>query len=288
MPDSTAFVVSIPADVGAVEGGYTYLVTAGHCIPNEALFIRWNLKKGGINYQKIEQDWIHPKDKSVDVAVLPCDIPEDVEFRAIPSVMFASDPIIEEKGIGIGDDVIVTGLFTKRSGNSRNLPILRAGIISAMPGEPLGEPSKQYTAYLVEMRSTGGLSGSPVFVVKDFVPAGKTPNLGLQKFRTEFFLIGVIRGHWQQKNIVDTGQRRREEPLNMGIAGVTPFQECSKILNGEELVKKREKADREWKKQFAMTEDHARSSDEDHPPFTQADFEAALKKASRKIEPEKM
>src|SRR5207237_5806813 len=126
--------------------------------------------------------WEYSDDEGVDVAIVAFDPPDDAEFKAIPISMIADDAIIQEKRIGVADDMIVTALFTKRSGHARNIPVLRAGIISAMPGEPLtGLGGEEYQAYLLEMHSTGGLSGSPVFVVKNlFVdPHNKTPTLVL-------------------------------------------------------------------------------------------------------------
>jgi hypothetical protein len=170
--------------LGAVEGVYVYLVTAKHCVEKAtrygSLFVRLNMKSGPVQYQEIKTEWIYNDDEGSDVAVLP-----DTECMPIPVGMLATDEIIAEKRIGVGDDVVVTGLFTKRSGNAKNIPILRAGMISAMPGEHLiGEGAEEYQAYLIEMRSTGGLSGSPVFVVKSWFvdPKNKTPNLGLQRF----------------------------------------------------------------------------------------------------------
>ncbi len=44
------------------------------------------------------------------------------------------------------------------------MPIVRHGAIAAMPGEPLYDRKTglSFRGYLLEVRSTGGLSGSPV------------------------------------------------------------------------------------------------------------------------------
>jgi hypothetical protein len=69
--------------------------------------------------------------------------------------------------------------------------------------------------------------------------------------------------------------------VNMGIAIATPAQEIRKILFSEEWVNKRKQADAERaKSKPSITEDT-----EFKKVFTQEDFDTALKKASRKIEP---
>jgi hypothetical protein len=263
VPKASAFFVSVPAQIGgAVEGGYVYLVTAKHCVERAkrwgAMFVRLNTKSGGVYVQEIKSEWICLDEEGPDVAVLPFEPPADAEIRAVAIEMLATDEVIAQKRIGVGDDVVVTGLFTKRSGKARNIPILRAGMISAAPGEALtGSGGEEYQAYLIEMRSIGGLSGSPVFVVKRWFvdPNNKTPNLGLQRFSQVFFLIGLIRGHWEDEDIADIADDEDSgaKPFNMGIAVATPIQECLRILNGEELAKARRKADLEWSKKTVST-----------------------------------
>ena len=265
-PRGTAFFASVPIEQGPPNSGYTYLITAKHCIERArlyepSLFIRLNTKSGTTRHVEVTNaNWLYRDTEGTDVAVLPFDVASDIEFAAIPLEMMATDEIISEKQINAGDDVVITGLFTKHSGRSRNVPVLRAGIISAMPGEPLiGDDGNEYKAYLIEMRSTGGLSGSPVFVVKTWAdPKNKTKRLGLQLFSSVFYLVGLIRGHWNEKNsaadIADDDQEGAET-FNTGIAIATPSQECIHLLNEETLVKQRKQADLEWRKKNAPAED---------------------------------
>ena len=79
--------------------------------------------------------------------------------------MVATDKVINDNAIGVGDEVFLTGLFANHIGQQRNLPIIRVGNIALMPEEPVQHPSLgPIDAYLIEARSIGGLSGSPVFV----------------------------------------------------------------------------------------------------------------------------
>lgn len=261
----TAFFASVPADIGVAEGGHIYLITAKHCIEGaqrygNTLFARLNMENGPVRYAEIKQAWTYNDEDGSDVAAIQFDPPSNAEFRCIPIGMMATDQVLREKRVGAGDEVVVTGLFTKRKGEARNIPILRAGMISVMPGEPLvDDGGHEYLAYLIELRSTGGLSGSPVFVVNSRFadPTNRTPNLGLQLFSYVFLLLGIIRGHWEHKNsVTDIAEdmQNGSEPFNLGIAIATPSQECVKLLNREEFVKKRREADLLWRKENAPKE----------------------------------
>ncbi len=63
--------------------------------------------------------------------------------------------------------VFFVGLFAQDYGRQQNLPVARFGQISRMPIEPVtfkypGGVTTKALAYLVECRSWGGHSGSPV------------------------------------------------------------------------------------------------------------------------------
>ncbi len=236
---------------------FVYLITAKHCVEaaqreGQDLHIRVNLKAGGSEYLRIRGDWI--LSDTSDVGVIPIlELPDGSEVRTIGDQMAVTDETIRDKNIGIGDELLVVGLFTRHSGKQRNLPILRGGMISAMPSEPLsGQDGVPYYGYLAELRSIGGLSGSPVFVVKEnvAVPVASTPNLGipLRKTQTEFHFLGLVRGHWDETDsqLGDLDMPGGEKAVNMGIAIITPSQDCLAILAGEELTKQRRRMAKEW------------------------------------------
>jgi len=74
----------------------------------------------------------------------------------------ASDQIV----LGYGDDIFMVGRFITFDGKQRNTPVVRFGQISMLPAEPVEVDGgrAQEEVFLVECRSIGGLSGSPVFV----------------------------------------------------------------------------------------------------------------------------
>ena len=65
----------------------------------------------------------------------------------------------------MGDEVFVVGLFRHRHGTQRNIPIVRVGNLAALTEEKVATNDFGLVdAYLIEARSIGGLSGSPVFL----------------------------------------------------------------------------------------------------------------------------
>lgn len=244
-----------------VDADYGYLVTAKHCIEKakalgSPLYARINTTDGGCEFLQISGDWLYPQDEGTDVAVLPL-LPDTGRYfyRLIPNEMFATDEIIVQASIGVGEDLIITGLFSSHYGKRRNVPIVRLGTIAAMPDEPLEDRDTgfSYKAYLAEMRSIGGLSGSPVFTFFGSVRNSE----GSRVFSPpKLLLLGLIRGHWDVQEEKDAAFMLNEaRQVNQGIAIVTPAQEIEKIINGEYLVKARRRRDKEWQNENAPTLD---------------------------------
>jgi hypothetical protein len=84
----------------------------------------------------------------------------------VPTEVFLGEDAIRSYNVGIGDDLVIPGLFTARYGRERNVPILRSGTLASVADESLVDDATglPYRAYLAEMHSMGGLSGSPVYV----------------------------------------------------------------------------------------------------------------------------
>jgi hypothetical protein len=205
------------------------------------------------------------------------------DAKFVDYTMIATHDSLIEHYIGIGDDVVVAGLFTRRYGKKKNIPIVRMGNIAAMPDEPLPDSKTglSYHAYLLEARSIGGLSGSPVFA---FLSRTRPTIEGdIDNSKEYIYLIGIIRGHWdhEEEKLQTTVDYAKElDQVNMGIATATPAEELKKILFGDALMAGRKQNDQEILKKNEPKNDSAFPEQ----PFTQEDFEAALKKASRKID----
>jgi len=227
---------------------------------------------------KLIGEWESPKDEDVDVAVmsieppdgerffwddLPYDTPDKPDYGYLhievssPEMskrlnMFADQKVIESYGIGIGDDIRVVGLFSEHTGKERNVPVARRGIIAAMPDEPLeveiDGKKRRFNAYIVEVRSIGGLSGSPVFVMKEKMDYDYEFTRGqIPTSEYMFFLLGMVRGHWDyRKQYSLRGVTDKElDQVNMGMAYVTPIQDVIDVLYGENMREQRKKDDKE-------------------------------------------
>jgi len=188
----TAFFISIRSKTANLL--YPYLVTAKHCVvePMERgdLFVRLNTTDGASAFVQVKDGWLFPDDPSSDIAVLPFGIPSELqnrfEFRTVAEAMLATEAKLKEHEVGIGDEIVISGLFTRLAAKPRNIPIVRFGNISALPTQLSdSKTGLNYHAFLAEVRSIGGLSGSPVFVVigPGRVPPSKTMRLDRRYLR---------------------------------------------------------------------------------------------------------
>ena len=99
-----------------------------------------------------------------------------------------------------------------------------------LPEEPIPTQFGSMDVYLIEARSIGGLSGSPVFVVHYTSPS-----------KGQIYLLGLIHGHWDVAagSFIDATEPKhgKREYMNVGIAMVTPAQKLIETMQGAELVK---------------------------------------------------
>jgi hypothetical protein len=259
----TAFFVGVDSPASPETRGYVFVVTAKHIIRRaqalgEDVFLRLNMKDGTSRLIQISHDhWFYSEDETADVAIASFHFepPGAFDIVIFPSGGFATEEKIAEHEIGIGDDLYISGLFARHFGKERNLPIVRSGIIASMPHEPLldRDSGLHYDAYLAEVRSIGGLSGSPVFVV---LPIGRVRGENVSWGPRYTFLLGLIRGHWERPAETQDGWDPAElDTVNMGIAIVTPIQEVIKVLESEEVIAEMKKADDEHAKEDEPTED---------------------------------
>lgn len=251
----TAFFVGVQTqEIGA---SWVYIVTAKHVIAgilknsiDEKVLLRVNMKNGPSKFVETHSsDWkYHPGDSSVDVAVLDLALAVDlVDYLTIPIEIAATQRVVQEQAIGVGDDVFLTGLFVNHFGRARNLPIIRVGNIALMPEEPVDTRDLgPIAAYLVEARSIGGLSGSPVFVqlgntrIRGNIVSMGGPN--------RFYWLGLMHGHFDLKVKGDDTlieDALSDERVNMGIAIVVPVDKILEVINQEVFVEMREKVTKE-------------------------------------------
>jgi hypothetical protein len=236
------------------------------------VWLRANDRSGGsILLESKPSNWVdHPEDSSVDASVLPWAPPSDeFEYRSIPDNMTATPKVIKREGIGPGDEVFLTGLFVNHVGRNRNLPIVRMGNIALMPEERIATRHfGSIEAYLVEARSIGGLSGSPVFVhLTGTRPVGE----GFKISGTRFFWLGLMHGHWdlpvdQSSPVVAIADTPEKEAVNMGIAIVVPSTKIMEIVNQPVFRDHREQELKRRKESNLPTLDNADYDAEEEVP----------------------
>jgi len=305
----TGFIVTVP---GTEQNDFAFMVTARHVaehLQGKDFYIRVNRKNGGAIALRGLADnpwWYHPTERKFVDAAITLFAPErlaELDVERIPIGMFADRAVIAQYNLGVGDEVFITGLFTKVTETANNIPIVRTGTVAMMPDERIPFGDDLIEAYLVEARSIGGLSGSPVFVRETVrIPvhgdssgahAGTIIMVNNKPLRPvtwhgemhgvgRFYLFGSMIGHWEIPNGFTPSM---SEAVNMGIAPIVPAHKIREIILQPEVVDLMDKVNKEMrsKNQKGAKLDFAPSKKE---TFTQDDFEAVLKKASRKIAPE--
>ena len=163
-------------------------------------------------------------------------IPNTLDHLIFPLSLCVTESVLIDHAVGLGDEVFITGLFKHHSGVKRNIPIVRVGNLAALSEEKVF--TKKYgpmEAYLIEARSIGGLSGSPVFL-----------NLGLTRYIEKeikhaqggpiFFLLGLIHGHYDVINSSEDNEINLSEDaltndkVNSGIAIVVPMYKINEAI----------------------------------------------------------
>jgi len=296
----TGFFVDVASALPGLS--HKYLVTAKHVIEGakaqgySEFYVRLNMPDGTSATAAIPDVWIYPENPAVDIALVSVSFPlARPDYLSLPLTNFVTVDLIAEHGVGVGDDLFMIGLFSQRWGYQRNIPIVRTGIIAAMPDEPFPtEAGGLYDGYLVETRSIGGLSGSPVFLRVDAWRPDyrkRATKFDVSNLRWLTYLLGVVRGHWdleRQDEAVDVSleaklENEEMERLNTGIAVVTPIQEVQKILEGEELMKHRERGVKNLIGSREPTLDSkVPKKNSEELTFTRSDFQDVLKKVSKK------
>ncbi|MCZ7627379.1 MAG: serine protease [Candidatus Methylomirabilis sp.] len=271
-PKATVFFVCVPFE----EGAFIYAVTARHVIdsarPYDRFYVRVNTKDGAFEDVETQASgWFcHP---TTDVAAIPVNLPQkNYDLLPLPCSMLLTTEIVAKRKVGVGDDVIAVGLYSKYFGVTRNQPIVRFGHVALMPDEQI--PLKLYPgesgqpvlgdAYLLELQSWGGQSGSPVFV---YYPADRELNrLKVRGAGPE--LLGLIHGHHDlDKKVKFTGDfpGTAKVPLNAGIAILIPSQKINELLMGDELLEDRKRRYQDHKAQQLATTPDCAVSDQPSP-----------------------
>jgi hypothetical protein len=91
-------------------------------------------------------------------------VPDGWDHLVLPIEMSATPDQVRANEVSLGDEVFIVGLFRHHHGTRKNIPIVRVGNLAALTEEKVATKLGLLDAYLIEARSIGGLSGSPVFL----------------------------------------------------------------------------------------------------------------------------
>ena len=222
----------------------------------------------------------------------------------MPNLHFIDKTRLIDYEVGVGDDCYMVGRFINHEGYQRNLPTVRFGAIAQMPGEPIPTQWKvQEEAYLVEMRSISGFSGSPVIVR---IPSRRARQVPIEKSvpydpdNDWHMLLGIDCGHSIDKDAALYHKDQTDEPLeeykveyNTGLAIVIPAWKLQDIIDSPEAAKMRDEEKREYQKRVRGTRLDTRepsrqlTQPKEGEPIkipipTRGQFEGDLAKATRK------
>lgn len=313
----SGFLVTMPFETNR-EWYFTYAVTNRHVVARAGTpVLRLNRKDGVAECVPTRADqWVFHPDGD-DVAVMAIDIQlENFRLTAFTIKDFVTRQRIIDEDIGIGDDTVMVGRFINHDGRQQNAPAVRFGNIAMMNREPIinKETGTAQESFLVEVRSLPGYSGSAVLLwspcaMNDMsqrrfgspkpnssstIVPGKTSNFSIRQTTSPKgpYLLGIDWCHiLRNAKILSRDGRPIDEGWyveeNTGMAGVIPAWKIAEVLNGEELMAQRQKADEEITKRKAASAASLDYADREKPPFTKADFEDALTKASRKLDSDK-
>ena len=238
---------------------FMYLITAKHIIQGivrkhavQSIAVRFNFRDGTAQWVDIPlSEWRESRDSDVIVTRIRVELVAKYQHGSFPLIGAITKEYIDELYVGPGDEVFVVGLFSEHPGLKRIVPIARIGNISAMDveGVRIRGRSESITGHLIEIRSIGGLSGSPVFV-NALGPGQFLNEVSGRRKDTPYALLGLILGHWD----VDytTQDDAETKSVNLGMAVVTPVDRILETLK-EFFEEENRKTEEEWFKQNGIT-----------------------------------
>lgn len=252
----TAFFVSVPSAQFGID--YVYAITAKHVLqvegePWDEVALRVNKTDGGAGEFRTQvTDWTgHPNS---DIAAINVALGDEFDYRVYPLDSAATTSFREEHFVTPGDDLLIIGLLANHYGKQRNIPVVRVGNIAAFPEEPIEIEDKPEEVILAEVRSIGGLSGSPVFLHLGNFRRDKDGDVVSINARwapdsiAGNRLLGVVHGYFNAAGLATEDLTRSDgEPLNTGITVVIPVERIVELIDHKALSVPREISDRAFR-----------------------------------------
>jgi hypothetical protein len=250
----------IPLGTGCLGGvdiddfTFMFLVTAAHvvdAINGDMISVRLNRKIGDCATFTIPKSYrlVHA-DRANDLALFPMLARPDVyDFTLIPLIAEELSEAREKFPPGLGDEVAIVGLYTSHYGEEKNIPIVRIGHLAMLPDEPVMTSAGYVSAYLIETKSIGRLSGSPVYLN---VPRLRVSEGKIQYLTVPYFMfLGILVGYHLVESREDQIAVPRFQPgrvaapaaagesadeRNTGFSVVIPYDRILEILQTEAVM----------------------------------------------------
>jgi hypothetical protein len=246
LPIGSVFFVYYPDDRLGADRGFGYLVTATHVLKDsdgqyfKEISVRVNLKESSeetatetIRGIPVSDDrgnlvWFHDADEAVDMAAFPFSLDQEkYDYKTIPIAMFADESIIREFKVSEGDSVYFIGLMAQYYGEKKNYPVVRRGTLALTSEEKIDTPTGRQRAYIAELVSWPGNSGSPVFINLSGIRDGSLA-LG-----SNFRLLGLLSGGFHNRvpgTVLEATQVVLGDGANIGVSFIVPAEKLKAIL----------------------------------------------------------
>lgn len=235
----------------------------------------------------------HEQSDGEDISIGYLGLQTDVYYdTAIDLSMLATKDWLDRMFVGVGDEVFMVGRFIGLDEAPNNTPVLRRGVLALSETVSVKNPRMErhpQESYVVEMHSRSGFSGSPVFL--DLDPDHWMHERGpeFNERRTGSYLLGMTWGmfpHFAQ--ILDA---ESEEPVNdawvmtdnSGMELVVPAWKIAELIDREDVVAERKARENRHRLEERLARKVEATSAE--KPLTRAQFDATLRKVSRRRDP---
>ena len=262
-PNGSGFFVAKMSDTLHGPFIHYYAVSNKHVV-NPSSTVRVATLDGGVHF--IERDvseWVYSNTDDLAAIDLTDDVNDDslgIDVTAVSEALFVTRQSLPHYAC-LGDQTIMLGLFADHDGGSDiNLPVARFGNLAAVPDDRV--PVQLYKgdafnrpAFLNDMRSRTGFSGSPVWTWHNpyddlSQDPGNERHLNSPfRPRSSLTLIGVHRGQfWEQARIVQdiaTAPYSKDSAVNLpsSMTVIVPSWQISTLLNKPELAVQRSARD---------------------------------------------
>jgi hypothetical protein len=249
----SGFLFGVPMEI---RGDFIYAVSNWHVVKH-APVVRLNTADGKTDVMPLTvANWYPHPDKETDLAVTPINLDLSSKYQAmtVGYDQLLTREWVREFNVGIGDDLFLVGRFIDHDGVQRNQPTVRFGAIAQMPGNPIQTEVGSQDAFLAEIRSISGFSGSPVFAL---IPRHRDTSLPVwERMATplggiggkeRILLIGIDCGHmsYLDQNISEEVRNRKGDiqlretnlwtNVNTGMAIVIAAWKLDELLGSGEL-----------------------------------------------------